>query len=89
MLTAIWRSPDLGLFPFPTQAPPSCPYGTDRLRRWAEALLAEGRKGSSPEGSGDTCTTTEGTFLGWVSRTGLKLVSDISTERREGRIKAI
>lgn len=33
------------------------------------------------------CTTTEGTFLCWFSGMGLKLASDISTERREGRIK--
>lgn len=39
------------------------------------------------EESGDTCTTTEGTFLCWFSRMGLKLASDISTERREKRIK--
>lgn len=88
MVTAIWRTLNLGFPPFPTPGTPSLPAGTDRLRRWALALLPGGRKGRSPEGSGDTCTTTEGTFLGWANSTGLKLVSGISRERREGRIKA-
>lgn len=82
------------LLPFPTTGNPiHSQYGTDRFRFWELDLLATCRQGRSPrwvgcaEESGDTCTTTEGTFLCWFSRMGLKLASDISTERREKRIK--
>lgn len=71
----------------PPPAAHPCPDGTDRLRRWALALLPEATKGTAPGGSGDTGTVTQGTLLAWLSRTGLKLVSGISGERREGRVK--
>lgn len=91
LTTDLWRNSTLRLLPFPTTGNPICSqYGTDRLRFWELGLLATCRKGSSPRRvgcaeSGDT--TTEGTFPRWFSRMGLKLASDISTEKREKRIK--
>jgi len=90
LITNLQRNQTLGLLPLPTTGSPiRSLYHTNRLRFWELDLVGTCRKGSSPrqagctEESGDMCTTTEGTFLCWFSRMGLKLASDISTERRE------